>query len=262
MNAPRGLLGLYGTDVSAQLEAMGMPPVDSFGESKAERGASGAEESESRARRRSFQRIHRLKADKRFQQALKVVLNRRLDPWRNLPVEDLLVLLACLSVEPRGGWAKTWQKHWTRGTSKSWKALKGFPDRLQRLADEIAEMNESLCFRPSIWITSSTVWSKVARNQISLLPGTLKSYSAFVERLTTKLPALTARHDPPHHGYSPLVFELSDLVKAVTGRYCDPDVSELLHAAVCVLDPNRKQPSFDALSLAQARARRRKSRLS
>jgi hypothetical protein len=259
MNATKRLEGLYGTDVSAQLESMGLRSEDVVGP-RPQDECVGQLRSESE--KAFLRQVDRLNADREFRDAHTRVLKCRTNGWQDVPLEDFLTMLALLSVMPQGGIpAKTLQKVFAHGTGKTWKALKEFPERVRNTAREIEAINDSPFFSFRNWIIPSTVRGRVVGTQFSLLPGALRVYAAFVESLTAKLPVMAANQPmlapPPRSRYSEWVFKTSTLVKAVTGRFHDPEVSALLNAADLVVNPGLREPRFFPQTLVDLRSRQK-----
>jgi len=157
---------------------------------------------------------------------------------------------------------KTWEKLWAGGTNKTWKALKDFPKRLRGMADEVKQVSTGTLFDFEVmpWITEGTVGAQVFKQRLQQLPGILNLYAASLENMTKRLPTVFLKHAgvPSRKGRnSQCVLVLSQLVEALTGRFCDQEVASLLNAAACALGESFK---IDALDLAQARYRRRGTR--
>lgn len=121
-------------------------------------------------------------------------------------------------------------------TGKTPKALAGFAQRLRAIAVEIERVNRSPFFHtPDL-----------------TLPRELRTHAEDIERGM----AFAKQLMRGQRGHSRWVFQLSGLVKRVTGHWHDAKVSRLLNAAA-----NALQVSFqvDTSALAQARYRRRPS---
>ncbi len=263
MGAPKRFAGLYGTDVSAQLEAMGLLSEHVYVVGSGPEG--GCEVSRLTPQEREvvtafMRQLGNLTADREFRRACRAVLDCRTDAWRDFPLEDLLTMLALVSVMPQGLSAKTRRRLWAVDTRKTWKALKEFPNRLKNMAEEIETINGSHFFRPRNWITPSTIRGRVVGTQFSLLPGALRVYAHFVESITAKLPVMAANHAlfaPVPRGYSELILVVSNLVKAVTGRFHDAEVSDLLNATDLAVKPQLRKPRFYPQTLLDLRSRQK-----
>lgn len=205
--------------------------------------------------------VARLTSDSRFCSAAEVLGRVRRDTFKDLPLVELLPLLACLAIvtKRKSSRRETWEKFWPVGTGKTWKALKDFPRRIRGIADEVERVNSNPFFNPSFWITKETTDATIVRRRFTELPGLLCLYAASLELLIGRLPTLTAQaYPPPTQGHSDFVFLLSGSVKMVTGRFRDREVAELLNAAALALG---EEYEFDALTLAQARSRRRAAKV-
>jgi hypothetical protein len=205
--------------------------------------------------------VARLMADSSFTSAAEVLGRVRRDTFKDLPLVELLPLLACLAImtKRKSSRRETWEKFWPVGTGKTLKALKDFPRRIRGIADEVERVNSNPFFNPSSWITKETTDARIVRRRFTQLPGLLCLYATSLELLIGRLPSLTAQaYPPPTHGHSDFVFLLSGSVKMATGRFRDREVAELLNAAALALGEDYE---FDALTLAQARSRRRATKV-
>ena len=119
------------------------------------------------------------------------------------------------------------------GTGKTWKALSAFPARLRAIATEIERVNRS----PFFYLPDLT------------LPLDLQMHADFIAERNAA--ARWRARKPRRHSDS--LFQLSDLVKRLTGGFHDKEVSRLLNAAANALGIDFQ---MDALSLVQARYRR------
>jgi hypothetical protein len=250
VSAPKLLPGLYGTDVSAQLKAMGI--TESSGQEVPELSPK-----ERRAAEVFLGRVDRLHAHPEFDDARRIASSLT-NIFRDLGLDQVLTMLVYLAVLPQGISAQDRLRLWTLGTGKSWKALKEFPERLRNMAKEIENTNNSYFFGPRNWLNPTTVRGRVALDQFSLLPGGLRVYAAFIESVTSRLP-IAASNDPllvKVGRHSRWVLGLSDIVKAVTGRFHDAQASALLNAAYCVLNPNAAGAKFTPQTLVDLRSRR------
>lgn len=191
-----------------------------------------------RAKRLLRDNVARLKSDSRFSSAAETLGRFRRDTFKDLPVVELLPVLACLAIMTKSKSCRreTWEPLWAAGTGKTWKALKDFPRRIRGIADEVERVNSPPFFNPSFWITKETTQAKIVRGRFTQLPGLLRLYATSVEFLVERLPALTARAYPPsRYGHFDFVFLLSGSIKMTTGRFRDREVAELLNAAALAL---------------------------
>jgi hypothetical protein len=201
-------------------------------------------------------RLNLVESNLRFKEACKAIARLQRDPFQCLDLSSLLAFLACTGVSRQGGARKTWEKLWSVGTGKTWKALKDFPCRLRGLADEVERINSSIFFAPQQYVTAETVKATIVRRRFSELPVVLRLYGSALEQHVRRVPGLIAQNFPPSpRGYSKSIFKLSELVKGATGRYHDKEVTELLNAAAVALGETFE---MSALDLAQARSRRKK----
>jgi hypothetical protein len=201
-----------------------------------------------------------LARDIAFQSALRSLAAHQTDADFKRLLETLLPILACLAVPRRSGRVrKSIEAAWAHGTGKTWKGIKGLPDRLRRVADEVQKINDSNFFSPEMWITKDTTQAKIAKGHFLRLPGVLRIYGAWLEVLANeRIPAAwQSQLPPPARGHSPSLFWLSDLVKACTGRFRDREVCDLLDAAAAALGVRYQ---FDPTLLAQARSRHRRQK--
>src|SRR5215468_3511667 len=54
-----------------------------------------------------------------------------------------LITFACMAVSPHQGRPAFLDRYWARGTGKTWKALREFPNRLEKIADEVKVINKA-----------------------------------------------------------------------------------------------------------------------
>jgi len=205
-----------------------------------------------------FEDLNRLKSVPRFNEKLEAIIS--LKKCRPPSAEDIwsLLILSYVSVPGGGTIQDIREKVWAQKTGKSWKAIKNFPDRLLALAEEIERLNASVYFSPSQYVNRDTREVAYFRERFMQLPGTLRIYAAGLRMQAGRVPKLTAHFlQPTPRGYPESVFQLSELVKAMTGQYHDREVADLLNAAAPQME---RQERFDELSLAQARSRRKGNR--
>ncbi len=232
-----------------------------YGISPALEAAAEAPSIEEQAKRLLRENVSRLASNPRVTSAVEVLGRFRRDTFKDLPLVEVLPLLACLAImtKRKSSRRETWERFWPTGTGKTWKAIKDFPRRIRRIADEVERVNSNPFFNPSFWIAKETIDAKIVRRRFTQLPGLLSLYAASLELLIGRLPTLTAQaYPPPTHGHWDFVLLLSGSIKMATGRFRDREVAELLNAAALALGEDYE---FDALTLAQARSRRRASKV-
>jgi hypothetical protein len=192
-----------------------------------------------------------------FCRAMEILEGYQTDPALREVFGLLLPLLACLAVPRRGGGTKkAFEGIWSSKTGKTWKALKEFPSRLRNVAVEVERINNSEFLSPALWIRGDETGARLLKGHCGRLPGVLRFYAGAMDKILTELvPALFKRHLPPdRRGHSSSLFGLSNLVKAMTGRFHDEEVCDLLDATALALGVNRKR-QFNPVLLAQARSR-------
>jgi hypothetical protein len=227
-----------------------------YGLSPAQNAALEGPSIEDLAKRIMRDNVARLMADSHFLRAAEALVKFRSGAFKDLPFVELQALLASLSVRrKRRPRRETFALLWAAGTGKTWKALKDFPGRLRGIADEVERVNAGPCFDLASWINKETIGAQMFRHRLLQLPGLLRVYAASLEFIVGKLPAMTERIYPAApRGHSEFMFLLSAAVKLTTGRFRDKEVAEMLNAAALALGEGSQ---FDALTLAQARFRRR-----
>lgn len=206
------------------------------------------------------ERFEKLEADKEYLRALHSITNLQQPAVQTVDFSPIIQILVIGAVHRGGIPRNTWKKLWTLGTGKSWEALKDLPDRIQRMARAIEGVNKSQFFAPSQFANAETTVARVLRGRFSDLPVTLDMYAEALRLHIERIPKLTAKiHPTPAPGeYSELVFQLSRLVKAITGSDHDRQVADLLNSAANAL--GEKNFRLDPLDLNQARYRRRKAK--
>lgn len=169
---------------------------------------------------------------------------------------DLLAMFACLEVcRSRGGCRKWLLKVWSADTGKAWKALREFPGRLQRMAKETEQVIASPLFVAATFTREKAVKGEMIRRHLHQLPGTMRLCAMALEAFIARLPDFIAEaFSTPGEGNEPLL-RLSQVAKMATGKWHDREVANLLNAAARALDKERE---FDALTITQARFRRKK----
>jgi len=140
--------------------------------------------------------------------------------------------------------SRRWREEvWLR-TTKSWKSLKEFPERLQKIAVEIEGLNRNFfcipddCENPTL-------------SSFSELPSILRNYAGVLNHRAT----IISKNFHPH-SRSRRVVELSKFTRLITGLYLDPEVAELLNSSAIAMG-YENLAQFDATKITQARHRYR-----
>ena len=171
-------------------------------------------------------------------------------------IANLLATFACLAVCcNRGAQRKAWEKVWPMDTGKTWKALREFPGRLQGMAKEVEQVIASPIFAAATFTKEKTVMGEMVRKHLHLLPGTMRLCAMALEAYIVRVPDLTAEAFSAPRGGNEALLKLSEVAEMATGKWHDREVAEVLNAAARALGKERE---FDALTIAQARSRRRK----
>jgi hypothetical protein len=214
-------------------------------------------------------RFHRLEKNPAFQQEVDAIIAFRTGVWQKDSLRDQgwtkgeieaeevhwregLTRLACLSVSPHQGRPAILERVGASKSGKTWKALLEFPDRLEKMADEVGRINaaDPLFFaRTPRWNVDRCDSAKL-RHDCERLPNLMRSYANALRERNAAVATAS-----PRDGRFAAVFNLSELVKTLTGAYHDSVVQRLLGVAAHELD---EQIEFDAVSIAQLRYRRRK----
>jgi hypothetical protein len=190
------------------------------------------------ARKLHEKRVGVLKNDPEFCKAVEVLkkFHTRLIPSDLF--EDMLPYLASIAI-PRKSCdpKKVLETISAAATGKTWKALKGSPARFRRIAKEIEQINQSPVMSPANWVKDSEVMGRLLKGYFLRLPGVLNLYALWLEMLIAdKLPKLWNEQVPAsRRGLPDALFFLSGLVKALTGRFHDREVCNLLDAAARAL---------------------------
>ena len=201
-------------------------------------------------------RAAHVKAGKRYVTALNAICSKR-KGMEHPAIREFLTCLACLAVTRGRVTRKSWERVWTVGTGKTWKALREFPDRMCRMADELKRINESWGFSPARFVTAKTTRAEIARQRFHELPGILTVYAEGLRRHVARVPRWMAEGFPPSpRSHTGTLWYLSGAVRGATGKFRDREVAELLNAAALALD---EKAEFDALTIAQGRSRHRRT---
>jgi hypothetical protein len=228
VSAPKRLRGLYGIDVSAQLKDMGIR-AEISGPGSGEHQVRQVSPEEMAAAKRLMRQVDQLSSDPSFRRARNAVLDCAAGALRELNLDDVLTMFVCFALVPQGVSAETLQRLLTIDTGKSWKALKGFPKRLKKMAGEIEAVNTGVFFCPLNLITSRTPTGRALRDRLPLLPVTLRAYVVFLQSVISKLPLLISNYlapGVPQRGHSAWILRTSNFVKALTRRFHDAEVSD------------------------------------
>jgi hypothetical protein len=163
-----------------------------------------------------------------------------------------LTIYACMAVSSHQGRPDFLNHYWARGTGKTWKALSQFPNRLERVAEEIERINRAdrlFYARRRGNDLSRFELQRLEQNCIQL-PTIIQVYAEALRERNVAVSAHT-----PRSGRLEGLLQLSSLVKFLSGAYHDQAVSELLNTIAYALGEPK---SFDALTIAQARSRSKK----
>jgi hypothetical protein len=206
--------------------------------------------------------VNRLRKCRQFEEALTAITNR-LSPHAvkfGMDTGNILATFACMAVyRKRGGRKELLEKVWAMGSRKTWKALREFPARLRRIAEEIEQVNRSLFFAPAVFVNAKTLQASLIKKRFEVLPGIIRFYATGLEMHIARIPKLWAQTLPPKpKGPSQSLLLLSRSVKVCSGKWHDQEVAELLNAAAVGLGVNRE---FDAIQIAQTRGRSKKVKI-
>jgi hypothetical protein len=188
--------------------------------------------------------------DRSFGSALAGILDKRLEKYRDedlVSLIDFIAFLAAFCVQRRVS-RETRDWMFTLGTRKTLKALREFPDRLRRMADEVEQV------RRGLWFGGPYSENSSQERMFALLPGNMRTAAAHLDKVIRQLPSLLAKVAPAKRGHSEWVPYLSEIVKMFTGRYRDAEVSELLNAASVALSMDAQ---FNIQTLVDLRQRRK-----
>jgi hypothetical protein len=201
-------------------------------------------------------RIERLKENRAFREELKGIIALQKTIWHGHDFSHELTGFACLAVSPGQSFRATLDRAWASKACKTWKAIKEFPRRLQKLADEVAQVNASdrlfFVHRRNDDLNKHEIerigW--ICRQ----LPENMRVYAEALKERNAAIEVSTRRG-------CPALVNLSLSVEQLTGAYYDDKIAGLLNAADIALNEEKKV-RFSAQSVAQARYRfRRKNRL-
>lgn len=172
-----------------------------------------------------------------------------------LPKEDFETLLSwyvCAAVSPHQNFHAVLDRVWASKAGMTWKSVRRFPERLRRLANEVERTNAG---DPLFYARQRS--NKTDRNENEFLqilcgqlPDNIRTYAKTLEERNITVELTTRRRSSP-------LFNLSDLVRFITGGYRDNQVASLLNTASFALD-GEKRDKFDAQTIVQARYRHRR----
>jgi len=135
-----------------------------------------------------------------------------------------------------------WEWIWASETGKSWKALQEFPTQVLSFANDIERVNHGPYFK---------------NEGASLLIKELNAYVRFLEKRLREIHERTRHTFPSNRGHSPELFDVSNSVMELTGKFCDAEVVTFLNVGATILGI-KSWKQIDELDLRQARARRMK----
>jgi hypothetical protein len=205
-----------------------------------------------------------LSRDSGFRKALSTLVKKEYGGKKPPPevvaiIMEKMPALAAIAVNKSKKRAE-WERLWARGTGKTFKALKDFPDQLREKANSIERLNRSFFFSPDHAINQKAPLAHYGKNQFLRLPTTLRLYAAWMEAWAKQIHGLQQKRYPPHRGHSPFIGYISTLTKLATGKFCDLLVSEVLNAADIVLNPTKPKSErrFHPQTIADLRFRQKK----
>jgi len=165
-----------------------------------------------------------------------------------------LITFACMAVSPHQGRPAFLDRYWARGTGKTWKALREFPDRLEKIAEEVEHFNNAdhLFYARRRGKDLSRFELLRLQEQCMQLPVLMNIYAEALRERNAAVSATT-----PLSGRSNGLVQLSEIVKFLSGAYHDREVSGLLNTVANALGEDKQ---FDAISVAQMRSRFKKKK--
>jgi len=179
-----------------------------------------------------------------FAKAYQAIAKQQQGQAKGQDLSDSFAVRACLAVLPVLHSRRWREEIWLKATGKSWKALTEFPRRLQKMAGEIESLNANFFSIPAACDNPTLV-------NFYQLPTLLRSYAEVLSQRTMRIPK--GFLSPSR---SRRLVELSHFAKAMTGRYCDAEIADLLNATAIAMGCDNLA-GIDALDLAQARHRYR-----
>ena len=137
-----------------------------------------------------------------------------------------------------------WEKLFASNTGKSWKALREFPERIRRMAEEI---NTLLCHGYFGQEQAREFWP---------LPSSLNGYANWVE---SQIELSRVSGSRTRYRYPQWIVHLSSRVKALTGRFYDKEVAEILNAVDWALNgEGDSNKGFDVQMIIDCRSRHKR----
>lgn len=205
------------------------------------------------------ERLGRVMGNADFTKALRAITGRGTAPPNVIEMlSPLLVSLAILAANPHRVNRRSWEKLWAAGTGKTWKALTEFPDRIERMAQEIQDVGGGPFFAPVAFINAKTPEAQAVRKRFEQLPGIMRLYAEGLPQQIKRVPVLSAKTIPSiqRRGDDTLV-SLSSVIRIITGRWLDQQAAELVNTAAIALGVDRQ---IDARIVYQARYRWKQER--
>jgi hypothetical protein len=167
------------------------------------------------------------------------------------PDPDMLTTLACAVIISGSPSRKDNRNLVAAAVGKTWKALEEMPQRVENIAREVEKVNAHPILAPAGQADRQTQSVKNALSRLGELPGSMRLWAKALRERTQAIrrdyAVIINRGKPP-------LYWLQFFVKGATGKPNDREVADLLNAAAIALG---EEPTFDALSLAQARSRRK-----
>jgi hypothetical protein len=221
------LKGLFGTDVTAQLSAMGLVPDEAFG--KAEEAWNRFwEELESIEPRVIICRNLTIRGV--FEN--KVARDSYFKLCRaGLSQPEVFEMLVGMAVIPRKGK----DPNWLSGSGMTAKQINYLPKRLQDSANQIERLNKHPNLTPGYWIRGRKIAETKSEFAIDLLgkllmglPSLLRVYAAFISGHSRSMREKKESRSRPR---SQVLAQLVQIVRKQTGRPMFSDLSNVLTAA-------------------------------
>jgi hypothetical protein len=199
-------------------------------------------------------RVEKLLTCPEVRDSLKAITDLQDERHSGYDLSRELTTYACIAVSPHQGRPEFLNRYWARGTGKTWKALEEFPNHLEKIADDVRTINKA---DPHFYARrrgndlSRFELLRLQENCMQL-PLMIRDYAKALRERNAAVAAAT-----PRSGRSNGLFQLTDIVKFLTGSYHDQEVSELLNAVAHALGEEKE---FDAIDVAQARFRFKKKK--
>jgi hypothetical protein len=173
---------------------------------------------------------------------------------RGFDLSRELITFSCMAVSQHQGRPAFLDRYWARGTGKTCKALREFPNRLEKIADEVKCINKAdpLFYARRRGEDLSRFELLRLQEQCMQLPVMMRICADALRERNAAVSAAT-----PRSGSSNGLFQLSETVKFLSGAYHDQQVSELLNTVANALGEEKQ---FDAISVAQTRPRFKKKK--